>query len=435
MRFINVCFRFALPLMVAGVFWVGVPVWAAEGDWPQWRGPARDGKAAPQKLQQSWPEGGPKLKWEFRNAGQGYSACSVADGLVFTMGSRGDSCYVFCLNAENGEQVWETAIGRASTGDDYTHNWGGGPRATPTVDGDLVYAVSDVGTVACLKKSDGGLVWDVSLVKDFGGTIPTWGYSESVLIDGDRAIVTPGGSNFLVGLDKKTGTKIWGSKGIEAEAQYVSVIRHDFGGVGLYLTASKPGFYIINADTGEALVTSGVTGNNVAVIPTAIAKDNLIYHTSDYGAGNALWKLSGGNGNVQGEMVYHLQGKSMMNHHGGVVLVDGVIYGFTKANRGQWMAQDLESGETLWSESMGKNASGSIASADGRLYCYGDKDGTLHLVEPSRDAMKVVGSLTLPEQTAIARKSGAIWAHPVVANQMVLIRDQDLIFAFDIARE
>jgi outer membrane protein assembly factor BamB len=125
----------------------------------------------------------------------------------------------------------------------------------------------------------------------------------------------------------------------------------------------------------------------------------------------------------------------MMNHHGGVVLVDGVIYGFTKANRGQWMAQDLLSGDTLWSESLGSNASGSIAYADGRLYCYGDKDATVHLVEPSRDGLKSLGSLTLPEQTEIARKSGAIWAHPVIANQMLILRDQDLIFAYDIAGE
>ena len=435
MRLINRCFKFVLPLVLAGVCFAGLPVGAADGDWPQWRGPERDGHAAPQKLLQSWPEGGPKLKWVFRNAGQGYSACSVADGRVYTMGARGDQCFVFCLDAASGEQLWEKAISRASTDKDYTHNWGGGPRSTPTVDGDYLYAISDIGTVACLRTSDGGLVWDVSLVEDFGGAIPAWGYSESVLIDGDRAIATAGGKNFLVGLNKKTGRKVWGSRRIEAEAQYVSVIRHDFGGVALYLTASKPGFFMINAKSGAEFLSSGVTGNNIAVIPTPIVQDNLIYHTSDYGAGNALWKLSGGDGNVSAEMVYHLQGKSMMNHHGGVVLVDGVIYGFTKANRGQWMAQDLASGETLWSESLGRDTSGSIAYADGRLYCYGDKEGKLYLVEPNREAVKVVGSLVLPEQTEIARKSGAIWAHPVIANQMLIIRDQDLVFAFDIARD
>lgn len=433
MQITKFCFYVVQPLLMAGLCLFATVGNAAEGDWPQWRGPERDGHAAPQKLLQSWPEGGPKLKWQFRNAGQGYSECSVADGRVYTMGARGDQCFVICLDAASGEQLWETAISRASTGDDYTHNWGGGPRSTPTIDGDHLYAISDIGTVACLRTNDGGLVWDVNLVDDFGGAIPTWGYSESVLIDGDRAIATAGGKNFLVGLDKKTGEKVWGSEGIDAEAQYVSVIRHDFGGVGLYLTASKPGFFMINAESGEEVLSSGVTGNNVAVIPTAIAKDNLIYHTSDYGAGNALWKLSGDGGKVNAEMVYHLQGKSMMNHHGGVVLVDGVIYGFTKANRGQWMAQDLESGETLWSESLGRDASGSIAYADGRLYCYGDKEGKLYLVEPNREQVKVVGSLELPEQTEIARKSGAIWAHPVIANQMLIIRDQDLIFAFDIA--
>lgn len=435
MRLTNRFLFLALSLLLASVCTSSNSARGGEGDWPQWRGPARDGHAAPQQLLQSWPDGGPKLKWAFRNAGEGFSACSVADGKLFTMGSRGDKCYVICLDAGNGEQIWETAVSRAGTGKDYNDGWGGGPRSTPTVDGDHLYVISDIGTVACLKTSDGSLVWDVNMVEDFGGAIPTWGYSESVLIDGDRAIVTPGGTNFIIGLDKKTGEKVWGSQGVNAEAQYVSVIRHDFGGIGLYLTASKPGFYAINADTGEALISSPETGNRTAVIPTAIATGNKIYHTSNYDAGNALWTLSGNGGNVSAEMVYHLYGDSMENHHGGVVLVDGVIYGFTKINRGQWMAQDLESGETLWSESLGRNRSGSIAYADGRLYCYGDKDGSLHLIEPSREGLKVVGSLKLPEQTEMARKSGAIWAHPVIANQMVIIRDLDLIFAFDIARD
>jgi outer membrane protein assembly factor BamB len=424
---------FGRALLGLSLMGIGVVASADESDWPQWRGTNRDGHAGPQQLMDQWPEGGPAVKWVFRDAGQGYSECSVANGRVFTMGARGDQCFVMCLSADNGEAIWETAISRASTDDDYTHNWGGGPRSTPTVDGDYLYANSDIGTVACLKVSDGTVVWSVNLVEKFGGSIPTWGYSDSVLVDGDRVIATPGGENFLVGLDKRTGEQVWNTKGFNAEAQYVSVIRHDFLNQGLYLTASKTGFYAINADSGEAILTSPVTGNNVAVIPTPVAQDDLVYHTSDYGAGNALWKLSRNADGVGGELVYHLQNKTMRNHHGGVVLVDGTIFGFTKANRGQWMAQDFASGEVLWSESLGSNASGSIAYADGMLYCYGDKDGSVHLVAPSRDELQVKGTLTLPQQTEIPRKSGAIWAHPVVANQMLIIRDQNLIYAFDIA--
>ena len=143
-------------------------VLAGDGDWPQWRGPDRDGKAAEQKLLQAWPEGGPPLKWSFRNAGRGYSAVSLADGRVYTMGARDGVCYALCLDAGNGELVWETEISRAGTGEDYNDGWGAGPRSTPTVDGDQVFVLSDVGTLAALTKSDGQVLWSTDLVTDHG---------------------------------------------------------------------------------------------------------------------------------------------------------------------------------------------------------------------------------------------------------------------------
>ena len=414
---------------------VGGPSLAGDADWPQWRGPHRDAHAAPQSLLQQWPESGPKLKWAFRDAGRGYSALAVVDGRAYTMGSRDSQTLVICLDAETGKSVWAQAIDRASVEEDYLHGWGGGPRSTPTVDGEHLYALSDLGTLACLKISDGNIVWSVSLVEQFGGEVPKWGYSESPLVDGDRVLVTPGGKQFLVGLDKRTGETVWGSQGYEGPAQYVSVLRHAVGDVVFYVTASRTGLVAFNAQSGEKLFESTVTGNETAVIPTPIVHENLLYHTSAYGAGNVLLRLSAtGQGGVQAEQVYHHGTKSMENHHGGVVLVDGVIYGFTKTGGGGWMAQDLKSGEMLWSERLRSTRSGSICYADGRLYCYNDDDGTLLLVQPSRDGWQPRGELTLPEQTELDRGRGAIWAHPVVADQMLLIRDQDLIYAYDIAR-
>ena len=170
------------------------------------------------------------------------------------------------------------------------------------------------------------------------------------------------------------------------------------------------------------------------MIPTPILTGDQLYHTSDYGAGCTLLNLQSTDGGIDAKSVYHLNGKTMMNHHGGVVLVDGVIYGNTKSNGGPWMAQDLASGETLWEEKVGRNRSGAIGYADGRLYCYNDTDGSVILVEPSRDGWKPHGQLKLPQQTELPRDKGAIWAHPVIANQTLIIRDQDLIFAYDIAR-
>jgi hypothetical protein len=408
---------------------------AGDADWPQWRGPNRDGHAAPQQLLQQWPAGGPKIKWEFRGAGVGYSAFSIADGRLYTMGAQEDGSYAICIDAASGNKIWDTRIGRASASTDYTHKWGGGPRSTPTIDGDFIYALSDVGVLACLTAADGKVVWSVDFVAKYKATIPKWGFSESVLIDGDRVIATPGGTEFMVGFDKKSGKKVWASEGFNDDAQYVSPIKHTVGDVSFYVTATKSGLCAFDTETGKLLFQNAATGNITAVIPTPVVHENLLYHTSAYGAGNVLLRLTAGeNRTLKAESLYQLSTKSMQNHHGGVVLVDGVIYGLSNSGGGTWMAQDLQSGDTLWEERMRPNRSGSIAFADGRLYCYNDEEASLFLVEPSRDAFKKVGELKLPETTKIDRGSGAIWAHPVIANGTLYLRDQDLIFAFDIAR-
>lgn len=429
-------FRSCLASLMALAVCAGF-TFAQSSDWPQWRAAHRDGKAAEQALLQTWPEGGPKLKWTFRDCGTGYSGFSVVGNRLYTMGQTEGQCFVICVDTTSGKSLWQTPIGNAASDDDYLHGWGGGPRSTPTVDGQWVVALSDAGTLACLSSSDGELKWKTSLTEDFGGTIPKWGFSESPLVDGQRVVVTPGGKNFMVGLDKETGKKVWASKDFDAEAQYVSIIKHTVDGVTFYVTAAKPGLVAFDAQSGRKVFEDSATANGVAVIPTPIVDGNYVYHTSAYDAGNTLLQLSkADDGTLNVKPVYSLSksDKSMENHHGGVVLVDGVIYGFTKTNRGNWMAQDFLTGKTLWMESIGKTRSGSISYADGRLYCYGDQDGSVALLEPNAKQLVNKGRLVLPEQTSIQRGSGAIWTHPVIAGQTLYLRDQDLLFAFDIAR-
>ncbi|MEL6108560.1 MAG: PQQ-binding-like beta-propeller repeat protein [Planctomycetota bacterium] len=423
-------FSVFLGLIFASVGW-GV---AGETDWPQWRGPKRDGHAAPQSLLQEWPAGGPQLAWTAVDLGTGYSSAAVVDDRVYTMGTKDATSWVICLSLIDGEVIWQTPIGRAGNRDDYNVRWGDGQRCTPTVDGGQVFVVSDVGTVAALDAETGELRWKSEMVAEFNGMIPTWGYSESPLLDGDRVVVTPGGANFLIGLDRTNGTQVWGSKGVDAPAQYVSVMKGQVGSRPFYVTASTTGVLAFDVDSGEKLFDDPATGNKTAVIPTPVLHENLLYHTSAYGAGNTLLRLSESAGEVNAESLYALKIKSMENHHGGVVLVDDTIYGFTKSSGGNWMAQDLTTGKTLWQERVRPNRSGSICYADGRLYCYNDKDGTVILVEPSRAGWMAKGKLTLPAQTEIPRGSGAIWTHPVVAAGKLIIRDQDLMYAFDIAR-
>lgn len=404
---------------------------AGDADWPQWRGPNRDGHAAEQSLMQSWPEGGPALTFQFNDAGRGYSALAIVDGEIFTMGADDQNTFALCIDIADGSEKWRTNFSTTGVDGDYNLGWGGGPRGTPTVDGDDVFVLSDVGVLASLNRKTGQEQWSVDLVKDYGGKIPTWGYSESILIDGDNVVCMPGEKNFLVGFDRSTGRQTWQSSGIDAPAQYASLVKGTAGGEAYYAAVSKPGLYGVKVADGTQTFFEEGTGNNVAVIPTPIILKDGVYHTSDYGSGCVLVKFAD---DGSPNLIYHLEDKTMRNHHGGVVLVDGVIYGFTKANGGAWMAQDLETGEVLWQERIRPNKSGSIAYADGRLYCYNDKDGECYLVVPDRDRWQSTGKVALPRETSIPRDRGAIWAHPVIADGKLFIRDQDLIFGFDIAR-
>ncbi|MEM6364691.1 MAG: PQQ-binding-like beta-propeller repeat protein, partial [Planctomycetota bacterium] len=192
-RLTNDRWAFVFLIFFGWTLFAGMPLaWSDSSDWPQWRGPNRDGKAAPQLLLQNWPEQGPPLSWEATNLGRGYSSLAIVDGQIFTMGSDATDCFVICLDADTGTTAWQTTVSRAGTGEDYNAGWGAGPRSTPTIDGRDVFVVSDVGIVACLDRDTGDVRWSVDMVADYGGAIPKWGYSESVLVDDQRIVVTPG---------------------------------------------------------------------------------------------------------------------------------------------------------------------------------------------------------------------------------------------------
>jgi outer membrane protein assembly factor BamB len=402
-------------------------------DWPQWRGIYRDGHAGQNALLDDWEQRGPLPLWIYRGAGPGYSSLSIVGNRLFSQGNEGDRSIVFCIDTSTGKELWKSELGTAGKDGDYLGGWGVGPRGTPTITLGRVFALSDLGELACFDANTGEQLWKKNLISEFAGTLPKWGYSESPLVDGRRVYVTPGGENFIVGLNVDTGETEWKSQGIDDEAHYSSIIKHTYGGVPMLITASKRGLVGLHGETGAVLFRGEHTANDIAVIPTPIAWDEYVYHSSNYGAGNTLLKLSVDGGELTATEVYALKAKSMQNHHGGVVLVDGVIYGFSKGTGG-WMAQDAITGETLWTERAEGASSGSICYADGRLYCFSDGDGTCYLVEPSREAWTVRGKLALPEQSMLDRGQGKIWAHPVVAGGMLFLRDLDLVFAFDIRK-
>jgi outer membrane protein assembly factor BamB len=190
----------------------------------------------------------------------------------------------------------------------------------------------------------------------------------------------------------------------------------------------------IHAETGEELFLNPNTGNKTAVIPTPVVSGNRIYHSSGYGAGNVAIDISVENGKLTATQAYHNGKGSLENHHGGFILHEGTIFGCSSALRGAWVAQDLKSGDLLWSEKVGKGRSGSIGFADGLLYCYDDADGICYLAKPSRTGWEKLGEVKIPEPSTIDKGKGAIWAHPVIADKKLFIRDQDKLFAFEIGQ-
>ena len=209
---------------------------AGGADWPQWQGLDRTGVSKETGLLKSWPKDGPPRLWTFKNLGIGFSGPAIVRDRLYTMGARNESTFVIALDIDKGTEVWSHKIGPIFTQDFY----GDGPRSTPTVDGDYLYALDGTGELVCLETAKGKEIWRKNLIKDLGGEMMTeWGFSESVLIDGDKLICTPGGDKgTLAALDKKTGAVLWRSTELKNKAPYSSMMVADIGGVRQYIQNS-----------------------------------------------------------------------------------------------------------------------------------------------------------------------------------------------------
>ena len=404
----------ALVVLVAGT------LSATSADWPQWRGPNRDGISTETGLLKKWSDGGPPLAWKTTGLGAGHSTVAISKGRIFTTGDRSDSSFVIALNEADGKEVWSTKLGKPGA-----PGWGGfaGPRATPTIDGQRLYTVDQWGEMVCLDAADGKEVWRKDYIKDFGSSRPEWGFSESPLVDGDQVIVTPGGEKgAMAALKKDTGAVIWRSTEFTDGAHYSSVNIATIGGVKQYVQLTSENVVGIAPKDGKVLWKAKRKGAT-AVIPDPIVCDSMVYVTSGYGAGCNLFNVTSSGGSFSTTQVY--ANKVMVNHVGGVVLVKDAVYGFSDGKG--WTCQDLKTGEAKWQEK-GQIGKGSILFADGCLYLrHEEKKGTIALIEASVDGWKELGRFDQPERT-----DKNSWAPPVVANGKLYIRDQDLLLCYDV---
>jgi outer membrane protein assembly factor BamB len=390
-------------------------------DWPRWRGADNSDHSPDKGLLKEWPAGGPKRAWLNEDVGLGYSGFAVVGGKLFTMGRRGESDFLLALDANTGKELWATKIGES-----FEEQWASGPRGTPTVDGDRVYALGARGDLLCARTSDGKALWTVSFVNEFGGVVQDWAYTESVLVDGDQVICTPGGSKAtMAALDKFTGRTKWQTAQLVEKAHYSSPIVIEHGGQRQYVKLTEKKLFGIQAATGKVLWSADFPGR-VAVIPTPIYADGQIYVSAGYQVGCMAVKLAPDNGSVS--VVY--QNTVMKNHHGGVIKIGDYLYGHSDTPQAGWVCQDWKTGEEVWrNNDLGK---GPVHFADGLLYCLEENSGIVALVEPSPSGWKEVSRFELSPKTTKRKPSGRIWTHPVVINGKLYLRDQELLHCYDV---
>jgi outer membrane protein assembly factor BamB len=387
---------------------------APVADWPQWRGPLRDGKSTETGLLKQWPEKGPAVSWSISNLGEGYGSLAIRGDRIYVQGTKEKESAVFCLNRADGKTIWSVVMGQWLVQDK-----GNGPRGTPTLDGDRLYVLTENGELACLKESDGSRVWGKNILKEYGGSNPRWHLSESPLIDGNKLIVSPGGSGAgIVALDKMTGKEIWRTKELSGEASYASNIIAEVGGVRSYINFTAGAAVGVRANDGKLLWSYGNVANRVANCSTPVFADNKVFFSSAYNTGGALLNLKAENGEIKAEEAYFT--KEMMNHHGGMVLVDGYLYGFSNAIL---TCIEFNTGKVMWKDrSVGK---GSITYADGMLYLLGEKL-MAGLAEANPKAYVEKGRFPIND------RGWDSWAHPVVIGGKLYIRNQNELTCYDV---
>ncbi|HEY7115784.1 MAG TPA: PQQ-binding-like beta-propeller repeat protein [Tepidisphaeraceae bacterium] len=413
--------RLATAFVLAGLGLLGGSLAGADiaKDWPQFRGPARDNVSHETGLLKEWPKAGPPLAWKVKTVGNGYATVSIANGRIFTAGKIDDASYVIALKEDDGSQLWKAKIG---PGSDPDHR-GPGPRATPTVDGDSVYALGETSDVVCVAAADGKEQWRANLNKDFGGKTPTWGNSDSLLVDENNVYCTTGSrKGTVVALDKHTGKLVWQSKDLAEGIQYIPLVMAQIGGVTQIIASTDRTLAGLSPKDGSVLWRTPRKGR-VAVIPTPIVHDNYVYVCAGYGEGENLFKIDpDAGGKFKATQVYAK--KNMVNHHGGVIYVDGNVYGYSDGKG--WVCQDFLTGEAKWKDKdvCGK---GTLAYADGRFYLRDENKGTLVLIEANPAKVVEHGRFNQPDRSQLNA-----WPHLVIANGKLYVRDQDLLLCYDV---
>jgi outer membrane protein assembly factor BamB len=405
---------------------VSVFVLAADNiDWPCFHGPNRNNLSSETGLMQAWPGNGPELLWTASNIGHGYSTVSITGGRIFTAGMIDKQTYVIALDL-SGKKLWQKLNGQSWKAAEY-QSWAvpyAGARATPTVDGGTVYHLSELGRLSAFDVRKGDEKWHVDVMKTFKAERPEYGYSESVLIHGKTLICCPAGEEgYIVALDKDTGRTLWTNTDIEDAVGNCSIVIASIDDHKQLISLSASRILSFDPKNGHLLWEFPFANDRENNVADVIVSNGLVYASTGYGKGCILLqpkKQAGGKFSVEPVWTSEI----LDNHHGGVVLVDGFLYGAGHEARG-WFCLDFKTGAKRW-QTRGK---GSLTYADGHLYCY-DERGTMALVEATPEKYNLVSSFRLPRGG-----EGPYWAHPVVCSGRLYLRHSDKLFAYDIRKD
>ncbi len=397
----------------------GMTLAQEKGEWPCFHGLSRNNKSAETELLKKWSETGPGLLWTIADLGKGYSSVSIAEGYLYTAGVIEKQTFVFAFDL-NGKlvwkkfngQSWETTMSHARA---YT-----GSRSTPTYDDGIVYHLSDLGRLGAFNYRTGKEIWILELRELFDAEIPEYGYSESVIIDGDRLYCSPAGKKgFMICLNKKNGRLIWANTEIPGPVGFSSPIIAEFGGYRQIINMTSNCVYGADTKTGKLLWIVEYENSRSNNCTDAIFHDGYVFASTGYGKGSILIKLTASGKEIIPETFWHTA--LMDNHHGGVILHDGYLYGAGHNERG-WFCLDFMTGEQMW-KARGK---GSLVYADNMFY-FLEERGTMKLVKATQEKYDEVSTFEVPRGG-----EGMHWAHPVVCGGRLYVRHADKLFAYEI---
>jgi outer membrane protein assembly factor BamB len=401
MRPLRACLSLVLCLLA------GAAVWA---DWPQFRGPNRDGVSAEPGVLAAWPAGGPKVLWKVP-LGEGYSQIAAVKGRLFTLYGQGNDENAAAFDAATGKQLWRVRLDRK-----YENGMGNGPRSTPTVDGGTVYVLSASGRLAALEAASGRTIWEHDLRADYGAQPPTWGVASSPLVEGNLLLVSVGGSGnrSIIAFDKTNGKPVWGSQ-------------NDIAGYAAPIAITVRGVRQVIFFTGDALVSLAPKDGHLlwqapwktdwnvnASTPVFFPPDKL-FVSSGYDTGAALFQIRVAGNGVSALEVW--RSREMKNQFSSSLLHNGILYGFDNAT---FKAMDAATGQERWKQrGLGH---GSLILAGGRLVVLSDR-GRLALVEATPQEYRELGSAQVLE--------GKCWTAPSLADGRLYLRNEEQLVALD----